>query len=79
MNLLFHYLGYVFKLTFVTTSDQILIQGGHQLLQGFMSLTSTCLSVFTDPARQRIDRVFARTMTSPSGITCHSRRVPGSA
>jgi len=34
-----------------------------------MSSMSTCLSVFTDPARLRIDRVFARTLTSPSGVT----------
>src|SRR5437870_818929 len=46
-----------------------------------MSSMATCLPLgaFNTPASFKIDFVFARTMTVPSGITVQTRRVPGAA
>src|SRR5206468_4989692 len=61
-------------------NENVGVQGRHQR-QAFMSSTATCLpfGAFRIPARSRMDFVFARTMMLPSGMTCHTRRVPGVA
>ena len=41
--------------------------------------TGLPLGAFRLPARSRTERVLARTISAPSGITCHTSRVPGGA